>query len=132
VNLQVSVPGQLPAAVRRAIQHAVSGTKSDADVAGRLLMAIPVDTADAVMAEVATVLVAADPRFWIALENARDRLYWDGPGSSFQRPASSDVVPALTVKALLADGRLRERAVLLLAGSKSLAALPVLGLRAAD
>lgn len=41
-------------------------------------------------------------------------------------------MPALCVKALFADGRAREQAVRLLAESGSLAALPVLGLRAAD
>jgi len=96
------------------------------------LMTIPADTAAAVMAEVETVMAAADPRFWIALEDARDWLYWDNPGRPVGGSGSGDTLPRLTVKALLADGRLRERAVRHLAETRSLAVLPVLGLRAAD
>ena len=132
MNSQVSASDPLPGTVRRAIQRALSGAKGDADAAGRLLVTISADTADVVMSEVETVLAAADPRFWVALENARDWLYWDGSGRSVGEPAGSDTLPGLAVKVLLADGRLRERAVRLLADAKSLAALPVLGLRAAD
>ena len=105
---------------------------SDAESAGRLLMAIPVTTSGAVLLEVETVLMTADPRFWIALEEARGWLYWDKPYESFHQLASTDTVPAACVKALFPDGRVREQAVRLLAKSGSLAALPVLGLRAAD
>lgn len=122
----------LAAGVRRAVQHVLSGTKGDADTAGRLLMAIAADTSDGVLSEVEEVLTAADPRFWIALEYARDRLCWEKPGESFHRPSETDSVPAMSVKALFADGRARERAVRLLTGSGSPAVLPVLGLRAAD
>jgi hypothetical protein len=118
--------------VHRAVHRALSGVKRDADAAGRLLMAIPADTSDAVMLEVETVLMRADPRFWVALEDARDWLCWQDPGTSLHLPASSDTVPALAVKALFADGHVRERSARLLADSRSLAALPVLGLRAAD
>jgi len=127
-----SAPGPLPVAVHRAVKRAESGAKRDAEPAGRLLMAIPADTADAVLLEVETVLMTADPRFWLALEGARDWLYFDEPGGSLRQTTSADTVPALSVKALFADGRVRERAVRLLAESRSLAALPVLGLRAAD
>lgn len=127
-----SVPGSLPIAVHRAIKRAVSGSKRDADFAGRLLMAIPSDTADTELLKVETTLMTADPRFWLALEGARDWLCWDKQGGSLHQPSSADTVPALSVKAMLADGRVRERAVRLLAESRSLAALPVLGLRAAD
>lgn len=84
------------------------------------------------MDEVDAVLAAANPQFWLALENARDWLQWGGAGWPVSNPQSSDSVPALMVKALMADGRVRERAVRLLVGSASPAAMPVLGLRAAD
>lgn len=122
----------MPVTVHRAVQRALSGTMSDAESAGRLLMAIPVTTSGAVLLEVETVLMTADPRFWIALEEARGWLYWDKPYESFHQLASTDTVPAACVKALFPDGRVREQAVRLLAKSGSLAALPVLGLRAAD
>ncbi|WP_370364359.1 hypothetical protein [Catenulispora sp. GP43] len=83
------------------------------------------------LAEVEAVVAAADPRFWLFLERARDWLFWHGS----QEPArveDGDTVPSLAVKALLADGRVRERAVDVLAASSSLAAVPVLVLRAAD
>jgi HEAT repeat protein len=127
-----SAPDSLAVAAHRAITRAVSGAKRDADSAGRLLMAIPADTADAVLLEVETVLMTDDPRFWLALEGARDWLCWDKPRGSLHQPTSADSALALSVKALFADGRVRERAVRLLAESRSLAALPVLGLRAAD
>ena len=92
-------------------------------------MSIPADTADAVLLEVETVLMAADPRFWLALEDARDGLCRDHRGSSFPQ---FETLPALSVEAVLADGRVREQAVRLLAESGSLAVLPILGLRAAD
>jgi len=95
-------------------------------------MAIPAGTADAVMAEVEGVLAAAEPGFWVALENARDWLRWDGSGRSISGTVRSDTLPGLVVEAISADGRLRERAVRLLAEAGSLAALPVLGMRAAD
>ncbi len=130
---ETNIPGPLPVEAHRAIQRVPSGTKCDADSAGRLLMSIPANTAEAVLLEVETVLMTADPRFWIALEGARDWLCWDTPGAKLHHPpAGSDTVPALCVKALFADGRTREQAVRLLAESRSLAALPVLGLRAAD
>lgn len=108
------------------------GDGGDAEAAGRLLLAVPADTADVVLQDVEALLTAADPRFWIALEGARLRLCRDVPGTALVRPAISDTVPGLTVKALSPDGRTRERAVRLLAQSGSLAALPVLALRAAD
>jgi hypothetical protein len=95
-------------------------------------MSAPDDTPDAVMCEVETVLAAADPRFWIALEDVRDWLFRDGSGTSTGAPARSDSLPCLAVKALSADGRTREPAVALLAEARSLVTLPVLGLRAAD
>lgn len=130
---ETSAPGPLPVAAHRAIQRALSGTQRDADCAGRLLLAIPASTAAAVLLEVETILMRADPRFWIILEGVRDRLCWDNPGATLQHPpASSETVPALCIKALFADGRTREQAVRILAGSKSFATLPVLALRAAD
>lgn len=97
------------------------------------MMAIPASTAGAVLLEVETVLMRADPRFWILLEGVRDRLCWDNPGTRLQHlPAPSDTVPALCIKALFADGRTREQAVRILADSGSFAAMPVLALRAAD
>lgn len=124
--------GSLHARVHRAVQRALSGGKSDADAAGRLLLAIPAHTSGAVLLEVETVLMRADPRFWIALEDARDWLYWEEPGKSIHQLTGADTVPAVSVKAMFADGRVREQAVRLLTASGSLAALPVLGLRAAD
>jgi hypothetical protein len=133
VTRETSALDPLPVAAHRAIRRVLSGTKQDADFAGRLLMAIPASTAAAALLEVETVLMRADPRFWIVLEGVRDWLCWDEPGATFHRPPdSSDTVPALCVKALFADGRTREQAVRLLAASGSLAGLPVLGLRAAD
>lgn len=130
---ETNAPEPLPVAAHRAIQRVLSGTKRDADSAGRLLMAIPANGASAALQEVETVLMTADPKLWIALEGARDWLCWDNPGTRLQQPpAGSDTAPALCVKALFADGRTREHAVRLLAESGSLAALPVLGLRAAD
>jgi hypothetical protein len=122
----------LPVAVHRAVQSALPGAKSDADAAARLLMAIPTTTSAAVLLEVEIVLMRADPRFWIALEAARDWFSWDELRTSPYQLATTDTVPAVSVKSFFADGRVRERAVRLLAESGSLAALPVLGLRAAD
>lgn len=101
------------------IRRAVSGTKRGAESAGRLLLTLPTDPT------VEAVLTTVDPRFWIAVEEVRDRL-------DSGRPKRSDTLPALMVKALSPDGRVREKAVRRLAKSPSLAVLPVLGLRAAD
>ena len=95
-------------------------------------MSISADVGDGVSGEIDDVLAAADPRFWLALEGARDWLCWDQPGTSFQEPTGADSVGGLGVKAVFADGRVREGAVRLLGGSRSLAVLPILGLRAAD
>lgn len=131
MSTHVNLPGSASPSLQSAVQRATVGAKKDADAAGRLLLAIPADAGDAAMAEAEAILATADPRFWVALENARDWLYWesDGPVSG---PVASDSLPALLVKALMADGRVREPAVRLLAEAQSGAALPVLGLRAAD
>ena len=129
---ELGMAGPLPGAVRRAVQRALAGGKGDAESAGRLLMSVSADVGDGVLGEVDEVLVGADPGFWLALEGARDWLCWDQPGTSYQEPTSADSVASLGVKAVFADGRVRERAVRLLAGSGSLAVLPILGLRAAD
>ena len=112
--------GSLHARVHRAVQRALSGGKSDADAAGRLLLAIPAHTSGAVLLEVETVLMRADPRFWIALEDARDWLYWEEPGKSIHQLTGADTVPAVSVKAMFADGRVREQAVRLLLTGKPL------------
>ncbi|MEY9907674.1 hypothetical protein ABIA35_003904 [Catenulispora sp. MAP12-49] len=137
------VPPVLPVAVRKAVRRALSGKKVDADAAARLLMGI---TADAdvdpeSLAEVEAVLAGVEPRFWLFLERARDWFSWEGSRVP-TRVEDGDPVPALVVKALFADGRVRERAVGLLAASASaclsssssasLAAVPVLVLRAGD
>ncbi|NUP46070.1 MAG: hypothetical protein HOW97_01970 [Catenulispora sp.] len=127
----VSLPDHACPSLQSAVHRATAGAKKDADAAGRLLLAIPADAGDAATAEAEAVLAAADPRFWVALESARDWLYWESDGR-LGAPVGSDSLPALMVKALMADGRLREPAVRLLAEAESVAALPVLGLRAAD
>ena len=141
--LPVPVPPVLPVAVRKAVRRALSGKKVDADAAARLLMGI---TADAdvdpeSLAGVEAVLAGVEPRFWLLLERARDWFSWEGSRVP-TRVEDGDPVPALVVKALFADGRVRERAVGLLAASASaclsssssasLAAVPVLVLRAGD
>ena len=119
--------------LRAAVRRAVTGTSADAVHAGRMLLAITPALDESARLEVEAVLRTADPRFWIALERVRARLFWDPPKPSMERPQGpGDPVPRLCVRALFADGRIREQAVRLLAASGSTAALPVLGLRAAD
>jgi hypothetical protein len=150
MNQQLNAPGPLPVAsavsaasaasasaasvasdVQRAVRRALAGKKVDSDAAGRLLMDISAGTEPEVLAEVESVLAAVDPRFWLFLEDARDWLFWEDSRIP-SRIEDSDTVPALAVKSLFADGRVRERAVDLLAASSSMAAVPVLALRASD
>lgn len=108
----------------------------------RFLQHIPADCDAATMHAIDEVLADADPRFWLALENARRSLWQPLPDAERTAPAARErpdapdnvpvPVPTWLVRAVFADGRVRQQAVEALAASGSRAALPVLALRSAD